>query len=193
MTGKLVGEQAGWHVLSSRIVLDEKRMTVREDSIRLHGTDTITYVYHQAAPAVLIVPVSPSGDMLLTRQYRYPVDQWLLEIPAGGTSDFPQMSLEDIARLELRQELGAEAGHLEHIASFFSNVSSSTQQSHVYLATDVRITGQPEREKTEEMQTQSIPLREVVDRVKAGDMQDGQSALAIFLCLGVLESKGLLP
>src|SRR4051812_47324402 len=101
------GAAAGWRLLQSQLPFENEMCRVREDQIELRGGDTIDYAYLKRAEAVTIVPVTTKGEIVLVKQYRYPVDEWCLEVPAGGTHDTGSKSLEEVARKELREEIGA--------------------------------------------------------------------------------------
>lgn len=67
----------------------------------------------------MIVPITKAGEMVLLRQYRYAVDEWCLEVPAGGTHDSGDASLEEVARKELREEVGPRRKSLPTSIVFF--------------------------------------------------------------------------
>jgi len=157
-------------------------MTIRRDDGYLSDGEPFTYTYVEAAPAVFIVPVTETDEIVLIRQYRYTVDAWCLEVPAGGAGDRPGQSLEEIALEELREEVGGICRGVKHVADFYSWPSRSDQIAHVYLARDVRLEVEPKWENTERIEIVGVPIDEALRLARRGEIGDGQSTLALLLC-----------
>jgi ADP-ribose pyrophosphatase len=165
-------------------------LRVRLDRVFVPGAGEITYTYEERADAVGIVPVTADGTLLLIWQYRYPVDAWCLEIPAGGTRDQPGASLEEVARRELHEETGATCGEMEHVGSFHAKAAWLDQRFHVFLAWDAVRVMEPAYEPAERIQQRPMPVREAFALARSGQITEGQSALALFLCEERLRARG---
>jgi ADP-ribose pyrophosphatase len=179
----------GWRVLGTEYPIVTPWLHVRRDRVETPGGE-ITYTYVEGSAAVGIVPVTRDGQLLLVRQYRYTVDDWCLEVPAGGSHDAGGASLEEVARKELREETGAECAELVPAGWFYASNGSMNQRFHVYLALDVEITGEPEHEETELIEVLQMPLNDALSLVHAGEMRDGVSALSVMLCEPLLRERG---
>jgi ADP-ribose pyrophosphatase len=190
MNDKPEGEKLGWHLLETGYPVVTPWLKVRRDRVLVNGKGEITYTYMQGSGAVGIVPITTEREMVLLRQYRYTVDEWCLEVPAGGTHDAGDKSLEQLARDELREEIGAECDRLIYVGWFHASVGSSNQPFHVYLALDVRFAGERQPEETELIEVIAMPVREALALVKAGEMRDGLSALSVLLCEPLLRELG---
>ena len=92
------------------------------------------YAFIEVGPAIIIVPVTVGGDVVLIRQFRYTVDAWMWELPAGGTHDFDGDDLADLARSELREEIGGTAEALEFVGLYRSGVGLIDQPERPMLA-----------------------------------------------------------
>ncbi len=182
----------GWEIPETAYELAAGRLRVRRDRIALPGDGEIDYVYEERPDAVGIVPVTADGTLLLIRQYRYPIDTWCLEIPAGGTRDHRGMSLEEVARLELREETGATCGEMEHIGFFYVKAGSLAQRFHVFIAWDAERVREPAYEPAERIQQRPMPTREALALARSGRMPEAHSALALFLCEERLRARGLI-
>jgi ADP-ribose pyrophosphatase len=191
-TAKPEGEKAGWRVVDSSYVHQDDLTRLRQDRIEITGQEETTYTYCERAEAVVIVPITPAGKMVMIRQYRYPVDAWCLEVPAGGTHDTGDAPLEDVVRKELMEEVGATCGRLEYVTDFYSSNSMSDEKCHVYLAWDTVLSQEPESEQTEEIKLQLVPVSEVLALARRGKMKTGPCALAVLLCESSLRDKGLV-
>ncbi len=165
--------------LSSRIAWSCPWYRVRQDEIRLPDGSAGVYHVVEKPPAAWIVPVTADGQIVLIRHYRYTVDAWCLEVPAGSLED--GQTLEETAATELRQEVGGVASGWEYVGQFYTANGICNEVSHVFLATGVTL-HRPDHELTEAMETLLLPIDEVLRRARANEISDGPSALALLLC-----------
>lgn len=86
----------------------------------------------QHPPSVVILPLTPSGKILLIRQYRHAVGRWIYEIPAG-TSE-PGEPLLRCAQRELAEETGHRAAHWQRLCEFYPAPGISTERMALYVA-----------------------------------------------------------
>jgi ADP-ribose pyrophosphatase len=161
---------------------ENKTSELVDDRIELSSGDTMDYAYLKRADAVIIVPVTTGGEVVLVKQYRYPVDKWCLEVPAGGTHDTGSKSLEEVARKELREEIGATCEKLTYFTCFYTAPAFSDEKCHVFLAEGVKIEQKPEREGTEAIETEVLPIANAVSLARRGEMKSAPCALALLLC-----------
>jgi ADP-ribose diphosphatase len=187
---KPLGEKLGWHLLGTSYPFVTPWLKLRQDRVHLDGNGEIAFTYVDSPGAVGVVPVTRDGDIVLIRQYRYTVDDWCLEVPAGGLHDTGDASMEDVARMELRDEAGASCGSLEYIGYFYTAVGNSSQAFRVFLALDVEFTAQQKLEPTERIEMHPTPAKEAIRLARAGEIKDGTSALSILLCEGRLRELG---
>ncbi|HET9017784.1 MAG TPA: NUDIX hydrolase [Thermomicrobiaceae bacterium] len=186
------GRALGWRVVATRELVSTPWINLRQDEVQVAGHGQITYTYLHQTPAVYVVPVMADGRVVLIRQYRYPVDDWCLEVPAGGSHDRPGVPLREVAREELREEAGGRCGAIERVGSFYSANTHSDQESHVFLALKVELGGTPAREGTERIEVVPTPAREAVELARTGRVSDAASALALLLCEDLLRRYGYL-
>jgi ADP-ribose pyrophosphatase len=178
---KPVGNELGWERLETTYPYKEPRFKIRRDRVRLPNGHEIDYAYTQTKGALWVVPVTEDNKVILIRQYRYPNDDWLWEVPAGGLFDH-EGSLEELAHRELREEIGAVCEELIYIGRYYGAPSASDTVCHVMMALGTRLTQVPELEQTEFIEIHPKSVREVMALVRRGEICDGRSALALFLC-----------
>lgn len=177
------GVRAGWKRQETRYPFSDSFQKLRCDTVRVAGKGQIDFAYQERPTSVLIVPVTDDGHVLLVRQYRYAVDDWLLEVPAGGTQDTGDMPLPEVARKELHEELGAQARELREVGWFYESGALNDAVCHVFLATGVTENAAPERESTERtMETQRLPVAEALRLARNGGIRSGPSTCALLLC-----------
>lgn len=129
--------------------------------------------------AVWILPVTPTGEIVLVRQYRYTVDDWCWELPAGGVK--PGQSLEEAAREELHEEIGGLTNQLEYLGQFYTANGICDEVGHYFLASHVTL-GTPAHEAAELMEIHPLPIPQVYQMARTGQLTDAPSLLVLLLC-----------
>ena len=126
--------------------------------------------------SVGILPVTEDGRLVLVRQYRYAVQEDLLEIPAGHID--PGESPDEAARRELIEETGYTASTWRKLAEFFPAPGFTDERMHLFLATGLRA-GEPSPEDDESIECVSIPLEEALDLLRTGAVADAKTLVAL--------------
>lgn len=122
--------------------------------------------------AVAIVAIDDSGNILMVRQYRYPVEKELLEIPAGGID--PGEDPAQAAARELQEEIGYFPQKLKRLGGFYSAPGFCTEYLHLYLATG--LTYNPlVAEDTEDIEVVRIAPADIHGLITSGNICDAKS------------------
>ena len=169
--------------LDSRYLWQSHWYNVRQDRLRAPDGQELTYTVIEKPQAVWIVPLTARGELVLIDQYRYPVGQWCLEVPAGNIER--GHSAQQMAERELREEIGGRAARWVRVGDFFTMNGIGDERAQVFAALGVEL-GTPHREPTEHIMLRVVPLEEGLRMARAGAIQDGPSALAILLAEPVL-------
>ena len=149
-----------------------------EDRLVTHDGRYTGYTYLAVPRAAFIVPVTDAGELVLVRQYRHPVRDWTLEIPAGSVGD-GETPLEAAER-ELAEEVGGRACEWRHLTTFYSSSAHISLRSDAFLATGV-VLGRSAPDLDEDVAIVWMPVAEALARARAGCFREGQTALAILL------------
>lgn len=122
--------------LSTRVVYQNRWMTVREDQIRRpDGTDGIYGVIDK--PAFSIIAPYERGGLWLVEQYRYTLGGRFWEFPQGTFPDRREGAPEDVARAELAEECGLAAAAMTYLGRLFNAPGMSSQACHAFAATQL--------------------------------------------------------
>ncbi|HEY1598043.1 MAG TPA: NUDIX hydrolase [Pirellulales bacterium] len=114
--------------------------------------------------AVVIVPVTDDGQLVLIEQYRIPVAHRVIELPAGlvgDSSDDQGETVETAARRELLEETGYEAWELRELTCGPPSAGMSSEVVTFLLATHLKRAGSGGGVHTEQIEVHSIPLADV--------------------------------
>jgi glycosyltransferase A (GT-A) superfamily protein (DUF2064 family)/8-oxo-dGTP pyrophosphatase MutT (NUDIX family) len=175
--GTVVADEAPI-LLSSELLTSSPWRSVLADRLANGDGRTTGYTYLDMPRAVFVVPATESGEIAFVRQYRHPVRDWTLEVPAGSVA--PGETPLDAARREVAEEVGGRAREWQHLSSFYSSSAHIGLRSDAFLATGVVLqTAAPDAE--EAMTVVLLPWAEAVERARRGALAEGQTALAILL------------
>ena len=172
--------------LESTPIWTGKVVKLRRDTVELvnGGTSFREVVAH--AGGVVILPVDGEGRAWLVRQYRYPVERELLEIPAGKLE--PGEEPEAGARRELKEETGLTAGRLISFGYEYPSPGFCDEKLWLYLALDLQ-QGEACPDEDEFLAVERLPLEELAERALRGELPDGKSLALLFLAREYLKRE----
>jgi ADP-ribose pyrophosphatase len=161
--------------LSSREVYRNHWMRVREDEILRANGEKGIYGVVEKHDAAIILPIEfdglGDGNIWLVEQFRYTIQERALELPQGGWEmeiDNP----EELARGELREEIGMDAAHITRLGTLWIAYGFLRQRQHVYLATGLTpAQAEPDAEE-HDLAVRSVPLAEFERMMLDGVIRD---------------------
>lgn len=172
----------GWSIRSSSVMHDSPWFRIRQDAITLPDGADRTYTYVDHPGSVFVVPQLTDGRILLIKSYRYTLDDWCWEVPAGGLGDKDGAGPEEVARQELAEEAGASCQSLIDLGRFALGNGFARHQARFYLGIGTTIHSAPTLEDLEVIErTEAFTLEDVLSMIDRGEFADGDSALAVLL------------
>lgn len=141
-------------------------------------------VNHPGASAV--IPLNENGELYMVRQYRKPLNEVSLEIPAGRLDPGEDPLL--CAKRELGEETGFTAGRMTHLASIHSTPGFSDEVIHLYAATAL-CAGESHTDTDEFISTEKYSVEELVSMVQKGDITDAKSIIGILFADRIINGK----
>ncbi len=166
--------------LGSRIVYQNRWMTVREDDIRRADGSRGIFGVVEKPDAALVIPVQ-HGRVHMVRQYKYAVGSRFWEFPQGTWEQGNNYSIEELARGELREETGLVATQLELLARIYIAYGFLTQPLYVFVATGLaQLDAQPEHEE-QDIICASFTWDEFHKMVEGGEVTDSHTLAALSL------------
>ena len=128
--------------------------------------------------SVAVLAHRDDGTVILVRQYRYPVDDSLWELPAGRLD--PGETPDEAAQRELREEIGHRARDLRKVAFFYTTPGFCDEAMHLFRATGL----EPDAAKGDEderIEVRAFPLAELEAMIGSGEIREGKTLVAILL------------
>jgi ADP-ribose pyrophosphatase len=171
-------------VLSSKLAYDGKVFSIFTDKIIEPGSltpRTRDVIRHNGSIVILAVDESRNPkdpDIILIRQYRYAVGQFLLELPAGRIE--PNEAPLAAAKREMIEETGFRAKRWSVLTKYFASPGFLGESMQIYLARDIR-EGVSSPEEDEHIEIVRTPLSQALALVEANKIQDGKTLIGLSL------------
>lgn len=163
-------------ILHSNTIYQGKVLNLRIDTVELPDGRTSKREIVEHAEAVIIVPITREGQLLLVKQYRCAVGRNTLELPAGDIE--PGEELESSARRELQEETGCQPEELTRLFSVHSTPGICTEVLHVFLASGLT---QLEQNLDDEEFIEVFPVswEKAMQMIWSGEISDAASVAGI--------------
>jgi ADP-ribose pyrophosphatase len=162
--------------VSSKQIFDGKIVKLFVDEVELPNGQIATREIVRHPGAVCVVPLTDEGEVVMVRQFRYPFEEVLLEIPAGKL-EIGEDPLEAVKR-ELEEESGAVAGKIEHIGEMYTTVAIFDEKIQMYIATNLTFKD-AHPDSDEFITSEKIPLSTLIDMVMRGEIKDSKTQIAL--------------
>ncbi|HID30184.1 MAG TPA: NUDIX hydrolase [Desulfobacterales bacterium] len=133
-------------------------------------------VRHPGAAAM--VPLLDDGKVVLIRQYRHAVAEFLWEIPAG-TLESDEAPI-DCARRELVEETGYEASSFDMLAEILPAPGYTDEHIHIFLATGLKSVGQ-KLEDDEVLEVQTTSFETALEMITKREIRDAKTITGLLL------------
>ena len=163
--------------VSSQTIYRGKIVTLTVDQARLpDGTLALReVVYHPGGVAILAL--DQDNTVTLVRQYRYPIGQILLELPAGKLDHGAEEDRLLGARRELSEETGLEAEEWTYLGYTLASPGFCDEALHMYLARGLHRVGQ-HLDEDEFLDVVTMPFDRLVEQVMDGTITDAKTVAA---------------
>lgn len=142
-------------------------------------------VHHSGG--VCVVPLTERGTVLMVKQFRYPMQQVTLEIPAGKIE--PGEDPAECGRRELQEEAGRTCKQYTSLGTLFPTPAYDTEVIHMYLARELSAPGAQNLDDGEFLDVTEIPLEEAVQLVMYGKIPDAKTQIALLKTYVLLQKE----
>ena len=180
-------EQLKEKQLDSEVIFDGNLLHIRRDRVQLPDGGTAEREYNIHYGSVCVIPVDGDGNVILERQYRYPIGQILLEIPAGKLGSADEAPL-DAAKRELKEETGAVAEKWTDLGYFYPTPAYTTEKIWMYMAEGLSF-GETSPDEDEFIEVVRMPLDELTEMICRGDIPDIKTQAAALRAERILNAR----
>ena len=169
----------------SEEIFDGIILHVFKDTVELPNGKPATREVIRHVGAVGVIPITDDGKVLIERQFRYPLNRVITEIPAGKLDSFTEDRL-SAAKRELEEETGYTAAEWINMGDYYPAAAYCDERITLYLAKGLSL-GQRHLDEDEFLNFAAVPLAELVEDVMSGRITDGKTQVAILKAARLLE------
>ncbi|MCO6474743.1 MAG: NUDIX hydrolase [Melioribacteraceae bacterium] len=166
-----------YKILNSNLVFEGKVFDIRVDDIIYNsGNSGIREVVVHNGGAV-VLPITNEGKIVFVKQFRYPFEKYMLELPAGKleTNEDPQKC----AERELEEETGYTSNNFSKLGAIATTPGFCSEILHIYLAENLRAGSHNREEGEYGMEIYELTLEEVKQKIISGEIYDSKTICGI--------------
>ena len=170
--------------VSSQDIFEGRILHVKKDTVALPNGEQAYREIIRHIGAVCVIPVTEDNQVIVERQYRYPIDRVITEIPAGKLDSKEEDRLSAIQR-ELREETGFSAEEWIELGDFHPAPAYSDEYISMYMARKLH-KGERHLDADEFLDVFTVPLSELVEDVMAGRISDAKTQVTVLKAARIL-------
>ncbi|RWR18240.1 NUDIX hydrolase [Microbacterium enclense] len=181
------GTEQGWETIS-RAEVDAGRVRLVDHTVVLGDGTRSSYEVDESIPFAVATLVVDDEHILLTRQYRYPLDRWIYDLPggAGAENETPEAA----AGRELEEELGLIPNKLTRLHTFYMNPARAPLPTHLFLCDTGTAAGTVDTsDPAEQVDQARVKLAELDAAIASGEIVDP----SLIVARACAAARGLLP
>ena len=166
------------HKISSHEVYNGSFLNVVEDTVRLPNGNEAQRIVVKHPGAAAVLAITAEQKVVLVKQWRYPVGEALLEIPAGkldGHNEDPAHA----ALRELAEETPYTATEVKLIHTFYTVPGFGDEKMYLYLAENVEPNSTLSADEDEILQPVLLSSTEVLYALQNNQIHDGKTLVAL--------------
>lgn len=172
--------------MKSDKIYEGKILNLRVDTVEMPDKKYSKREIIEHPGSVAVIALTSEDSMVLVKQYRKAIEDFLLEIPAGKLelNEEPR----ETAIRELREETGFESSKLTYISEFYTSPGYSNENIHLFLAEDLKRC-QTMIKSEEFLEIVELPVEKLIKMIKRGEILDGKTIIGIFIAQRLMNLK----
>ena len=171
-------EPLAWETLERRVAYECPGFEIVREDARLPDGTVTDFDYLSEGESVVVLPLTPSGDVVVVEEWRQAVRRVNRALPAGGLEP-SDGDVDAAAHRELTEETGYEADAVERLTSVEPANGFADAVFHYYVARGCTPTGEQSLDDDETIRVDTAAFDDLREAVRTGDLRDGRSALGV--------------
>jgi ADP-ribose pyrophosphatase len=169
-----------WKTIQSNLIFENPWIELYQDKVEIRTGKIMHYTWYKSSDVVVIVPFLNEDNIVMIRQYRYPLRKVLLEFPAGHIENGEEAK--KTAKRELLEETGYLANEIQYVYTYHPSVSKSRQLVHIFRAKDL-IEDKSNHDGTEDIiRLEVVSIEELKNMIKERRIQNAGTLIAYLIC-----------
>lgn len=175
--------------ISSALVFDGDLLKVRRDEVQLSDESKAIreWIFHPGA--AVVIALLDNGRLIFERQFRYPLHQVFVELPAGKIN--PNEHSLDTAKRELREETGYIAKSWSQLGMMHPCIGYSNERIDIFLAQGLSFVGH-QRDPGEILEIIEMSIADAMLAVNDGEITDAKTIVALLWAEKIAAGSWLL-
>jgi ADP-ribose pyrophosphatase len=166
--------------LRSERVYEGKVLNVDRDQVKMPNGRVVTVDIVRHSKSVVIVPVPTPGNVILVRQFRYPINRFLWELPAGSVD--AGETPENAARRECHEEIGLRPATVVRLTALYPTPGYCDEEMIFFRVSGLEEPAeQAHVDEDEDIESRTFELREVREMIRRGEIVDMKTIVALSL------------
>ena len=174
------------HTLDSRLAFEGSFLRLYVDRVRSADGHVGTREYLRHPGAVMIVPLLSDGQVVLERQFRYPLKRTAIEFPAGKIDAGEKQLI--CAQRELLEETGYRAARWSYLGGLHNAIGYSDEKIEMFLAEELTHQGAT-LDAGETLEVFTMPWQQLLQWVREGTVTDVKTMLGVMWLEKVLAGQ----
>jgi ADP-ribose diphosphatase len=165
-------------VLSHARVFDGKVFDIDRDRVRMPNGREVTVDIVRHVRSVVLLPVPEPGQIILIRQFRYAVNRWLWELPAGSVD--PGEEPDAAARRECHEEIGQRPETVVRLGALLPTPGYCDEEMIFFRVSTLSV---PEEaaalDEDEDIEPKTFTIPEAREMVRRGEIVDMKTVVGL--------------
>jgi ADP-ribose pyrophosphatase len=165
--------------IGGECVYEGKILDLEVDRVRMpNGNEAVREVVRHRG-AVVVLPLHEDSKIEFVRQFRYPMGEVLLELPAGKLD--PGEDPLVCASRELAEETGWKPVEIHDLGWFYTTPGFTDEVLHAFIATPLEPAPEVDQDPDEAIEVVTMSVNEALDACRSGEVRDSKTIATIFL------------
>lgn len=172
--------KSDWKVIQRKLIFQNPWIELHQDKVETRTGKVMDYTWYKSTDVAVIVPFLEKDNLVMIRQYRYPLGKVLLEFPAGHIERGEAAA--KTAKRELLEETGYIANRIDYMYTYHPSVSKSSQLVYIFRACDL-IEQRANHDGVEDIiRTEIISVEELENMIRERRIKSAGTLLAYLIC-----------
>lgn len=172
--------------VESKTLFEGHIVTLKLDRAQLPNGSLASREVVEHPGGVAVLPLDAEGCVIMVRQYRYPLHNTLLELPAGKLEKGEDHRVCGIR--ELQEEVGITADEVIYLGGLYLSPGYSNEVLHLYLARGLH-QGECHPDEDEFLEIERVPFDKLLDMVMRDEIHDAKTVAAVLKTKVFLERE----